>query len=448
MSDVFQDLSKQILTLNKVKFFGSVVSASGLLLTCEGVEKTTIGSRCSVEDVSGEKCAAEVVGYKDGQVLIMPYGSMEGFGPGCRVYVENMKLSVFINDSFKGRVINALGEPIDGKGPLRSGGVECALKRKPPSPGMRKAVGKKLDVGVRALNTFVPICEGQRLGVFSGSGVGKSVLMSMMAKFCEAEINVIGLVGERGREVKEFIEKNLGKDGLKNSVVIVASGDEAPLMRRQAAYMTMAVAEYFRDEGKKVMLFMDSVTRFAFAQREVGLSAGEPPTTRGFTPSVFSELPRLLERAGQGEEGCEGSITAIFTVLVEGGDMDEPVADAVRGIVDGHILLDRSLAERGHFPAIQVLKSVSRMLPDCHNAGELKLMQRARDLLATYNDMEELIRLGAYAKGSDIKVDEAIFYYDKIEAFLKQLHNEKMDVDTGFALLANVLKDTIVNENS
>ena len=230
--------------------------------------------------------------------------------------------------------------------------------------------------------------------------------MSMIAKFCEADINVIGLVGERGREVKEFIEQNLGEEGLKKSVVIVATGDEPPLMRRQAAYMAMTVAEYFRDQGKKVMLFMDSVTRFAMAQREVGLSAGEPPTTRGFTPSVFSELPRLLERAGQNEEGKEGSITGIFTVLVEGGDMDEPVADSVRGIVDGHILLDRSLAERGHFPAIDVLKSVSRMLPNCHNSEELTLMKRARQLLSTYSDMEELIRLGAYAKGSDTRIDE------------------------------------------
>lgn len=443
MSDIFQELSKKISTLEPVKLFGLVVNASGLLLACEGMERTTIGSRCLVEDVNGEKCAAEVVGYKDKQVLVMPYGAMEGFGPGCRVYVVHMKAAMQINDSFRGRVINALGEPIDGKGPLSPGGVECALKRKPPSPGMRKTVGEKLDVGVRALNTFVPICEGQRLGVFAGSGVGKSVLMSMMAKYCKADINVIGLVGERGREVKEFIEKNLGEEGLKNSVVIVASGDEAPLMRRQAAYMTMTVAEYFRDQNQKVMLFMDSVTRFAMAQREVGLSAGEPPTTRGFTPSVFSELPRLLERAGQGEEGCNGSITAIFTVLVEGGDMDEPIADAVRGIVDGHILLDRSLAERGHFPAIQILKSVSRMLPDCHNESELKLMKRARSLLATYNDMEELIRLGAYAAGSDKKVDESIFYYDKLESFLQQLHEEKTDVNTGFIQLAEILKDVI-----
>lgn len=440
MNQPLSDMTEQLNNLETVKPFGLVTSASGLLLSCQGLEKTVIGSRCLVECGDGEKHPAEVVGYKDGEVLLMPYGAMEGFGPKCRVFLEGENAAVRINDAYLGRVINALGEPVDGKGSLKKTGTACALKQKPPSPGRRKAVGDKLDVGVRALNTFVPICEGQRLGIFSGSGVGKSVLMSMMANFCDADINVIGLVGERGREVKEFIEKNLGEEGLAKSVVVVATGDEPPLMRRQAAYMTMAVAEYFRDQGKKVMLFMDSVTRFAMAQREVGLSAGEPPTTRGFTPSVFSELPRLLERAGQSEEGEEGSITGIFTVLVEGGDMDEPVADSVRGILDGHILLDRTMAERGHFPAINVLKSVSRMLPNCHNPEELALMTKARRLLATYADMEELIRLGAYAKGSDAKIDEAIGYHDALEDFLTQVNHENATIDEGFARLAAILE--------
>lgn len=439
MNEIFQELIEQVDNLELTRSFGTVTSASGLILTCKGIGRTTIGSRCTIENIDGEKHAAEVVGYKGDEVLLMPYGSMEGFGPHCRVFVEKDGLNVRINNSYLGRVVNALGEPIDGKGSLKSTGEACALKRKPPSPGQRKPVGLKLDVGVRALNTFVPICEGQRLGIFSGSGVGKSVLMSMIAKFCEADINVIGLVGERGREVKEFIEANLGEEGLKKSVVIVATGDEPPLMRRQAAYMTMTIAEYFRDQGKKVMLFMDSVTRFAMAQREVGLSAGEPPTTRGFTPSVFSELPRLLERAGQNQEGKEGSITGIFTVLVEGGDMDEPVADSVRGIVDGHILLNRSLAERGHFPAIDILKSVSRMLPNCHNADELSLMKRARQLLATYADMEELIRLGAYAKGSDARIDESIDYHDALEGYLTQGHREHTNVEAGFTMLSGIL---------
>lgn len=439
MNEIFQELIDHVDELELTKSFGTVTSASGLVLTCKGLERTTIGSRCTIENIDGVKHAAEVVGYKGDEVLLMPYGSMEGFGPHCRVFVEKDGLNAKVNDSYLGRVVNALGEPIDGKGSIKRTGQSCALKRKPPSPGQRKAVGAKLDVGVRALNTFVPICEGQRLGIFSGSGVGKSVLMSMIAKFCEADINVIGLVGERGREVKEFIEENLGEEGLKKSVVVVATGDEPPLMRRQAAYMTMTIAEYFRDQGKKVMLFMDSVTRFAMAQREVGLSAGEPPTTRGFTPSVFSELPRLLERAGQNEEGKDGSITGIFTVLVEGGDMDEPVADSVRGIVDGHILLDRSLAERGHFPAIDVLKSVSRMLPNCHNSEELTLMKRARQLLSTYSDMEELIRLGAYAKGSDARIDESIDYHDALETYLTQGHREHTNVEVGFTMLSGIL---------
>lgn len=439
MNEIFQELIDHVDELELTKSFGTVTSASGLVLTCKGLERTTIGSRCTIENIDGVKHAAEVVGYKGDEVLLMPYGSMEGFGPHCRVFVEKDGLNAKVNDSYLGRVVNALGEPIDGKGSIKRTGQSCALKRKPPSPGQRKAVGAKLDVGVRALNTFVPICEGQRLGIFSGSGVGKSVLMSMIAKFCEADINVIGLVGERGREVKEFIEENLGEEGLKKSVVVVATGDEPPLMRRQAAYMTMTIAEYFRDQGKKVMLFMDSVTRFAMAQREVGLSAGEPPTTRGFTPSVFSELPRLLERAGQNEEGKDGSITGIFTVLVEGGDMDEPVADSVRGIVDGHILLDRSLAERGHFPAIDVLKSVSRMLPNCHNCEELTLMKRARQLLSTYSDMEELIRLGAYAKGSDARIDESIDYHDALETYLTQGHREHTNVEVGFTMLSGIL---------
>lgn len=444
MKQVLQDISNQVDSLEAVKPFGFVTSASGLILTCKGLEKSTIGSRCLVECVHGDMHPAEIVGYKSDEVLLMPYGSMEGFGPKCRVYLTGQTATVMINESFLGRVINALGEPIDDKGPIKASGTACPLKRKPPNPGKRKAVGEKLDVGIKALNTFVPICEGQRLGVFSGSGVGKSVLMSMMAKFCEADINIIGLVGERGREVKEFIEKNLGEEGLKRSVVIVATGDEPPLMRRQAAYMTMTVAEYFRDQGQKVMLFMDSVTRFAMAQREVGLSAGEPPTTRGFTPSVFSELPRLLERAGQSEEGSSGSITGIFTVLVEGGDMDEPIADSVRGILDGHILLDRSLAERGHFPAINILKSVSRMLPECHSPDEIILMTKARRLLATYADMEELIRLGAYAKGSDTKIDEAIEYHDALEAFLTQLNTENMTIESGFAMLETILETQTV----
>ena len=438
MSYFFNQLLQQVQQKSSVKEYGFVTAIQGLLVYAQGLPTTVVGSRCLIEDMHGHAHMAEVVGYRDGSALLMPFGSLEGIGPNSRVYVYQKEGHIFVNDSYLGRVVNAIAEPIDGKGALDSGGIEISLKQKPPSPGLRQRVGDKLDVGVRAMNVFVPLCKGQRMGVFAGSGVGKSVLMGMMAKFCAADIIVIGLVGERGREVREFIDEQLGEEGLARSVVVVATGDEPPLMRRQAAYLSMSIAEYFRTQGKNVMLFMDSVTRFSFAQREIGLAVGEPPTTRGFTPSVFSELPRLLERAGPGAPG-EGTITAIFTVLVEGGDMDEPVADSVRGIVDGHILLDRGLAERGHFPAIDVLKSVSRMLPGCHSPEELEIMNQARILISDYRDMEELIRLGAYARGSDPKIDKAIEYHDALTRFLMQKPLESATVSDAFATLGNTL---------
>jgi len=437
MAEALNQLSHKFSQIKKVRRYGKVSDVAGLMIYCIGLEKTAIGSRCEIEDIGGDSHAAEVVGFKEGKTLVMPFGNIDGIGPGCRVYIEHVKPIFMVGDCFVGRVINALGDPIDGKGGVAMGTEEKSLKSKPPAPGKRRAVGGKLDVGVRSINTFLPICEGQRMGIFSGSGVGKSVLMSMIARFSSADINIIALVGERGREVKEFIEEQLGEEGLKRSVVVVATGDEPALMRRQAAYLAMTLAEYFRDQGKKVLLFMDSVTRFAMAQREVGLSAGEPPTTKGYTPSVFSELPRLLERAGPGES--EGSITAIFTVLVEGSDMDEPVADAVRGIIDGHIVLERSLAERGHFPAIDILKSVSRMLPDCHTGHENRVMNEARQSIATYANMEELIRLGAYKEGSDPAVDTSIRLHDALEDFLIQKPSESSPVDQGFNDLAGIM---------
>ena len=438
MSDFFNDLLFQIKQKPQVKDYGFVTAIQGLLLHAKGLPTTVVGSRCLIEDMHGDAHMAEVVGYKEESALLMPFGSLEGIGPNSRVYVYQKEGHIFVNESYLGRVVNATCEPIDGKGPIDSSGKEIFLKKKPPSPGTRNRVGDKLDLGIRALNTFVPLCKGQRMGIFAGSGVGKSILMGMMAQFCDADVIVIGLVGERGREVREFIDEQLGPEGLRRSVVVVATGDEPPLMRRQAAYLSMSIAEYFRNQGKNVMLFMDSITRFSLAQREIGLAVGEPPTTKGFTPSVFAELPRLLERAGPGNPG-EGTITAIFTVLVEGDDMDEPVADSVRGLVDGHILLDRTLAERGHFPAIDVLKSVSRMLPDCHSPEELNKMNRARILISDYRDMEELIRLGAYARGSDSKIDKAIDYHDALTRFLMQKPQESATINETFETLGNVL---------
>ncbi|MFZ2619294.1 MAG: flagellar protein export ATPase FliI [Alphaproteobacteria bacterium] len=434
MSDLLPHLPAAL----AVRSFGRVTGISGLLMTCEGLENIAMGSRCVVTDTQGQSRAAEVVGYNGKVAHLMPFGALDGIGPGCRVYPQQSFPSIAVNNGFIGRVLNALGEPIDDKGALAGGGTAQPLKANPPLAGRRKAVGAKMDTGVRVMNTFLPICNGQRMGIFAGSGVGKSVLMSMVAKYSGADVNVIGLIGERGREVREFIDEQLGVVGMNKSVVVVATSDEPPLMRRQAAYTTLAIAEYFRDCGFNVMLMMDSVTRFAMAQREIGLSAGEPPTTRGYTPSVFAELPRLLERAGPGTD--KGTISAIFTVLVEGGDMDEPVADAVRGIVDGHIVLTRKLAERGHFPAVDVLQSISRMVPNCLSKEEYATLLKARQILSTYMDMEELIRLGAYTKGTDPQVDEAMTLYPALANFLKQDPVDRTAMAESYKKLREIVK--------
>ncbi|NBO19335.1 MAG: flagellar protein export ATPase FliI, partial [Proteobacteria bacterium] len=382
---------------------------------------------------------AEVVGFREQKALLMPFGSLEGVGPGARVIVQEESGSVcYPHEGWLGRVINALGEPVDGKGPLPKGPGAFPLRAAPPDAHSRQRVKGKLNTGIRSINTFLTCCRGQRMGIFAGSGVGKSIIMSMLARNSQADVNVIGLIGERSRELQEFIEDDLGEEGLARSVVVVATSSEYALLRRQAAYMTMAVAEYFRDAGKDVLCLMDSVTRFAMAQREIGLSAGEPPTSKGYTPTVFAELPKLLERAGPGKAG-QGSITGLFTVLVEGDDTNEPIADTVRGILDGHIVLDRAIAQRGRFPAVNILKSVSRTMPDCNSEKENALVSVARNLLSTYEDMAEMIRLGAYRKGSDPQVDQSIQYYPAIENFLRQRKDESTNIETGYDELAGAL---------
>ncbi|MCF8466056.1 MAG: flagellar protein export ATPase FliI, partial [Sneathiella sp.] len=360
-----------------------------------------------------------------------------GIGIGCKAKIAERDPVVFPNASWLGRVVNAMGEPIDGGPPLMAGPTSVPYRNAPPPAHARQRIGEKIDLGVRVLNSFVTCCRGQRMGIFSGSGVGKSVLFSMLARNTAADVNVIGLIGERGREVQEFIKDDLGEEGLKRSIVVVATSDESALMRRQAAYLTLALAEYFRDQDKDVLCLMDSVTRFAMAQRDIGLSGGEPPASKGYTPTVFSELPKLLERAGPG--AGKGSITGLFTVLVEGDDHNEPIADAVRGILDGHIVMERQIAERGRYPAVNVLKSISRTMPGCNTDAENQIISKAKQYLAIYDDMAEMIRLGAYRKGADPLVDEAIYYFPLLEQFMTQSKQDKTSLADCYAELAKIL---------
>ena len=429
--------------LSDYKVYGKVRGILGLMVEVEGVEGTlSIGDHCRLIGRGDNTVLCETVGFKNGLALMLPFGTLDGIGLGCRAEISVHSPVIYPDDSWAGRVINAFGDPVDGKGPLTRGPRAYRIHARPPDAHTRQRVGAKIDLGMRALNTFLTCCRGQRMGIFSGSGVGKSTVMSMMARHTDAEISVIGLIGERGREAREFIEDDLGESGMARSVVVVATSDEPPLVRRQAAYVTMAVSEFFRDQKCDVLCLMDSVTRFAMAQREISLSAGEPPASKGYTPSVFAELPRLLERAGPGGEG-QGSITGLFTVLVEGDDHNEPVADAVRGILDGHIVLDRAIAERGRYPAINILKSVSRTMPDCNTAEENSVVNRAKKYLATYEDMAELIRLGAYRRGTDPQIDEAIHYYPAIEDFLAQTIDENITLEMGYQALRDILGMTL-----
>jgi flagellum-specific ATP synthase len=418
--------------------YGRVTAVLGMLVEVGGAPASlSVGDRCSVLARGRAPVACEVVGFRAGRALMMPFGPLEGVGLGCKTIVAAAEPVIRPHPSWLGRVLDALGNPIDQGGALPQGREPYKLRAAPPPANQRRRVGGKIDLGVRAINTFLTCCRGQRLGIFSASGVGKSILLGMLARFTKADVAVIGLIGERGREVQEFIEDNLGAAGLKRSVLVVATSDESPLVRRQAAYLTLAVAEYFRDQGKDVLCMIDSITRFAQAQREIGLTAGEPPATKGYTPTVFAELPKVLERAGPGTG--EGTITGLFTVLVEGDDHDEPVSDAVRATIDGHIVLDRAIAERGRYPAVSVLRSVSRVMPNCNTPEENALVTHARRLISRYEDMADMIRLGAYRKGSDAETDEAIARHDALEDFLAQDQGERADLASGYARLAEIL---------
>lgn len=403
-----------------IKIVGRVTQVVGLVIESEG-PPVAVGDSCVVLRKRREPLRVEAIGFKEKKVLLMPLGDMEGVSPGCEVIASQKPMTLRVGDELKGRVLDGMGMPIDDKGPVFSS-VEYPLQSPPPDPLKRKRITSVLSLGVRSIDGLLTCGKGQRLGIFSGSGVGKSMLLGMIARNTSADVNVIALVGERGREVRDFIERDLGEEGLCRSVVVVATSDQPALVRVKAAMVAHAAAEYFRDAGLDVLLMMDSVTRFCFAQREVGLAVGEPPATKGYTPSVYAILPRLLERSGHSDKG---SITGLYTVLVEGDDMSDPVADQVRSILDGHIVLSRELAERGHYPAVDVLASISRVMIDIVQREHSMTANKLRETLAVYKDAQDLINIGAYVDGSSAKIDFAKSMVDKINVFLKQDIDEK-----------------------
>lgn len=416
---------------------GRIVNVVGLIAEADGLGMG-IGSLCRIAREDGHDIMAEVVGFRGNRVLLMPYGETRGIRAGSRVTLLNKSPRAFVGDSFLGRVVDGMGTPIDGLGPIKPD-AEYPLYGNPINPLERRQIHEPLDVGVAAINAMIPLGRGQRIAIMAGSGVGKSMLMGMMAKHTTAHVSVIGLIGERGREVKDFVEGNLGPEGLKNAVVVAATSDTPPLVRMRGAYLATTIAEYFRDQGKDVLLIVDSITRFAMSSRDVGLAAGEPPTSRGYTPSFFVQIPILLERAGAVKN--KGSITGIYTVLVEGDDLNDPVGDTVRSIVDGHIVLSRRLANKGHYPAIEVLESVSRVIRDVTQPEHLKMRQKAIDLMAAYREVEDMINIGAYVDGSDPRIDYARKIMPKINSFLRQPVERKVSIEMGVAELQNMFKN-------
>ena len=408
--------SSFIETNSFVKKIGKISRIIGLMIESDG-PGVAIGSICTIKSRIRPHILAQVVGFRNNQTLLMPLGDIDGVEPGCAIEATEEQPSFSVSSEIIGRVLDGNGKPIDGKGPIPLG-TEYPIMGTSINPLSRARVNQSLDVGVRSINGLLTCAKGQRIGIMAGTGLGKSVLLGMIARNTEAEINVIALIGERGREVKEFIDENLGPEGLKRSIVIAAASDQPPLVRLRGAFIATTIAEYFRDQGKDVLLMMDSITRFALAQREIGLSVGEPPTTKGYPPSTFSLIPKLLERAGTSEGS--GTITGLYTVLVEGDDINEPVSDSVRAVLDGHIVLDRELAAHNHYPAIDVLSSVSRLMIDVISKEHYDLSMEMKDFLATYNEAKDLINIGAYTKGSNPKWDIAINKIDRINAYLQQ----------------------------
>lgn len=432
----FESYTNQVGLLNPIRIDGRVSQVVGLVIEAN-LPDGTLGELCEIYTRSGDVIRAEIVGFRGDKVLLMPLDETVGISPGNRVSRSPLPLSVLVGPELLGRILDGLGNPIDGKGPIHAKN-RCHVYNAPPHPLKRQRIREVLTTGIRAIDGLVTVGKGQRVGIFSGSGVGKSVLLGMIARYTNADVNVIALIGERGREVREFIERDLGEEGLKHSIVIVATSDQAAMVRIKGTLIATSIAEYFRDQGKDVMLLMDSLTRVAMAQREIGLASGEPPTTKGYTPSVFAMLPRMLERAGTNQVG---SITGLYAVLVESDDMDEPISDASRATLDGHIVLSRKMSTKGHYPAIDVLESISRLKNEVTSVEQNKYTQKILEMLANYQDSEDLINIGAYVSGSNPKVDLAIKNIDAINQFLLQDMNES----SSFEATLSDLKKIAVN---
>ncbi len=431
--DIYKDTVE---TTNTIRACGIVKEVVGMVIEGQG-PGVPIGGICSVEVKSGNTIPAEVVGFRNNRVLLMPLGDMRGIEPGSKIWVSQEHARVGVGESLLGRVLDARGLPIDSKGPITFDD-HYPLYADPLNPMERPRIDTPVDVGVRAINACLTLGKGQRIAIMAGSGVGKSTLLGMIARHTAADVSVIGLIGERGRELRDFIERDLGPEGLKRSVVVVATSDQPPLIRLRGAYLATALAEYFRDKGKDVILMMDSVTRFAMAHREVGLSIGEPPTSRGYTPSVFAELPKLLERAGRKADA--GSITGIYTVLVEGDDMNEPIADSVRSIVDGHVVLSRDLAHQGHYPAIDILQSISRIMRDIAAPGQIASYQKLVKVLSVYSRAEDLVNLGAYTRGTNPEIDFALSKIEEVKRFLCQAVDERSSLEESISRLIGIFQ--------
>lgn len=415
---------QQLESAESYRIDGRVSEVVGLVVeaTCPN---GSVGDLCTIDVRGGNPIRAEVMGFRDGKMLLMPLDTTMGVAIGSRVTLTNETLMIPVGPQLLGRIIDGMGRPIDGKGPIQTATYQSVYNQS-PDPLSRQRIMEPISTGIRSIDGLLTVGRGQRVGIFSGSGVGKSVLIGMIARNTEAQVNVIGLIGERGREVREFIERDLGEEALAHSVVVVATSDQAPQIRVKAALVATAVSEYFRDRGNEVMLMMDSLTRVAMAQREIGLAVGEPPTTKGYTPSVFALMPRLLERAGTSHRS---SITGLYSVLVESDDMNDPVADASRSILDGHIVLSRAMANRGHYPAVDVLESVSRLRREVTDRDQIKHVQEVMEMMAVYRDSEDLINIGAYSPGSNPKIDAAIANIDIINAYLRQDGDDHSDFE-------------------